>query len=753
MTLFNTLNTALSGLRAAQSGIDVIARNVSNAGVAGYSRKTLPLQTTVLNGQAVGVQTLAVQREVDSRLFAQATRQVSVTARHDAIGQFLSRLDQMFGQPDQDTSISAGVKRLGTAFQDLADHPEVAAIRQKALDEAAAMAGDLNAMSDQIQAMRKEAEDAIAVSVDTINDALHNINRLNGQIGERTISGQSTADLEDQRDLHLRRLSEQIGVRFVTGDKNRIAVFTEAGRTLLDGGVNELVYTPASSVTAHSSYDNGLVGAIRLANSDVDMIARGELKQGVLSGLVELRDTLLPQAQAQLDELAHALALQLSSDPQRVGTATSAQITTAGLGADGDSLTLNYRDATGSDRVLTVNFVDVGAGVIEAQIDTDGDGTPDITALADDNADLTDVQTLAALQSVVSQALNAGLPTGQQWSASFVPGSDALTIQAPFGATVTSLSTATATPASGAIRSGSTALLDTTNFGLVGDAITFEHTDSLGAKAQVHITLEAQMDTDGDGAIDFVANGATDDQVLTAMRNLLGGALGPDWTVGFAPGGRQLMVQAPNGTRIDGMRSFTQLGLGVPLFVDSGVAGQRAYQDLKAPNYTSVPQADQKAGFAGRITVNAALLADTTKLVTHQERRDGATTLTGGIVTSDVGSSARAIEMEQRLTVKPFTFSASSGIGGAGTPYTGTLELFASNVVSYQAMQVSANERRLETETKFSEILTQRLDGQSGVNIDDELSQLMLVQNAYGASARVMNSVQSMLDELMGMIR
>ena len=44
--------------------------------------------------------------------------------------------------------------------------------------------------------------------------------------------------------------------------------------------------------------------------------------------------------------------------------------------------------------------------------------------------------------------------------------------------------------------------------------------------------------------------------------------------------------------------------------------------------------------------------------------------------------------------------------------------------------------------------LQQRLNEQSGVSIDTELSNLITLQNAYSANARVMSTVQSMMSAL-----
>ena len=45
--------------------------------------------------------------------------------------------------------------------------------------------------------------------------------------------------------------------------------------------------------------------------------------------------------------------------------------------------------------------------------------------------------------------------------------------------------------------------------------------------------------------------------------------------------------------------------------------------------------------------------------------------------------------------------------------------------------------------------LQKKMDATSGVNIDEEMAQLLALQNAYSANARVMSSIKQMYDTLL----
>ena len=46
-----------------------------------------------------------------------------------------------------------------------------------------------------------------------------------------------------------------------------------------------------------------------------------------------------------------------------------------------------------------------------------------------------------------------------------------------------------------------------------------------------------------------------------------------------------------------------------------------------------------------------------------------------------------------------------------------------------------------------------RRDSFSGVNLDEELSQMVVLQNSYSAAARVMTTANQMYDTLLDMVR
>ena len=172
--------------------------------------------------------------------------------------------------------------------------------------------------------------------------------------------------------------------------------------------------------------------------------------------------------------------------------------------------------------------------------------------------------------------------------------------------------------------------------------------------------------------------------------------------------------------------SLTAGGPALPLFLDGAAPFTGA---ITGTGFEST-------GFAGRITVNGALLANPTGLVAYQP-------------STPIGDSTRPNFIYSQLVSATPLYSPGTGIGGAAAPFSGTLSAYLGTVVSAQGQAASTAQDLQSGQNIVINALKTRFDATAGVNIDTELSHLLTLQNAYGANARVMTTVKQMLDTLL----
>jgi flagellar hook-associated protein 1 FlgK len=144
----------------------------------------------------------------------------------------------------------------------------------------------------------------------------------------------------------------------------------------------------------------------------------------------------------------------------------------------------------------------------------------------------------------------------------------------------------------------------------------------------------------------------------------------------------------------------------------------------------------QTTGLAGRIVVNPALVAAPSSLVTYAAN-------------TTAGDSTRPNFILNQMTDAVLTYSPTTGIGSPQAPYSATLADYMSQVASQQSLAANASTNLQQGQDTVVNALQQRFNDQSGVNIDTEMSNLIVLQNAYGANARVMSTVQQLMATLL----
>ena len=150
-------------------------------------------------------------------------------------------------------------------------------------------------------------------------------------------------------------------------------------------------------------------------------------------------------------------------------------------------------------------------------------------------------------------------------------------------------------------------------------------------------------------------------------------------------------------------------------------------------------------GAAARVGLRADILANPNILSTGQ--LSGAATLAVGDFVLAAGDSTGATALAAALT-NGQSFSAAGGLPVVTT----RLSDYAASIVSLNSTQAANVEAQFEIQEGYKEAIKSRSASISEVNIDEEMSTLLVLQNAYQAAARVTQTVSQMMDVLVNII-
>lgn len=413
MSINQALSAAVAGVNATQKSLSVIAGNVANANTAGYVDESVNLVEVGVTGQTgAGVDVSGVNRNLNTLLQSQLWTETSGGAYADTTAQLYQQLQQVYGTPGSSTSFDAIFNNFTTALQALSTSPSSYSAQSGAIGAAQGLAQNLNSMTASIQQLRGQAEAGIANDVQTANTALQQIAQINQQLLAATPDS-AAATLQDQRDQDIAQLAKLMNVNVVRGSNNQISLFTGTGQQLVaNGQAAQLSFNDAGTVSATSQWSadpsQDSVGTITLTSPGgvtTDLVATNAVQSGEIGAYLQMRDTILPQAQAQLDEFANQMSQALSNQTI-AGTAVTSG-SQAGFKVDvasllpGNAVQLTYTDAQSKQHTVTVVALGSG-GTLPAQ---PANATDPVVG----------VDFSAGMSSVVSQ-LNGALGTNLQFS-------------------------------------------------------------------------------------------------------------------------------------------------------------------------------------------------------------------------------------------------------------------------------------------------------------------------------------------------
>jgi len=723
MSLNLALTSAISGLNTAQSGLDIISNNIANVNTEGYTRKIFVPQSVVLAGQGAGVQIGDIINNVDQNLLKDTRTARSQVGLLATTSSYYRRIQDTFGTTQSNSSISNQLNRLQQEFSTLTTSPETVSQQLAAVQAGLSVANGLANMSKTIQTLRLNADREIESATNEINSYLANIASLNDQISFGYSTGRQVEDLEDKRDVALNKLSDLMDVRYFKNANGSLTVFTTDGTTLVDSQPVKMSHVALTQVAPTSSYAGGDFNGIFAGVRDITTTIRS----GRLKSLIEMRDSVLPDMQAQLDQLAKSLKDQVNQvhnrgsafptminnitgsrtfadSAQQTLTFSGAEPSVALYGTDGKEIAASrLLDATGinftnggtvndmaaaiqtwvqaqdpqlvnaavsvnSDGRFTINLGTdtIGIAFRDEESSIKGSGQKDVTVSIDLDADTQADKTFKGFSNFLG--LNDYFSTKQnlsQWDSSFKP------------ANYTTGITAAAT-----IKfADSTSLASGTN---TITTITINPGDTL---TQIRDKINADPLLAGRISADVIPEGSG--HRLRIQHEL----------------GEQLLITQDGGT--DAMDT---LGL-----------------DLSA------------TGASQTLAVNQTLVDDSSKISRGELKLNP---LTGKYLLAP-GENTIASQLAELLSGTA-VFQAAGSLSGTNV----TFQDYGASIISRSSTAAAAAETNLKLQSDLKDSLELKQSAGAGVNLDEEMAQLLIFQQTYAASAKVISTTSKLFDIL-----
>ena len=702
MSLNGILQTATSGLNAAQAALNAISDNIANVNTPGYVRKTVIQQQLVVNGAGQGVDVTGVQRVTNQYLQSASMTAGSDSSRYSIYSQFLDNVQSLFGDPTTGDYFFNMPDNISANFASAADDPSSSLLRGQALTTVGNFLDDANRINTQVNALSGAVDNQVTSDVSQINNLLKQIDSLNSDIARAKVSGGDSTGSENIQQQDLNTLSGLMNINVAPRTQGGVTIRSTEGIQLVgDGGASKIAYNASATTPGYLT----AVTPGGVPNAQPITINSGEIR-----GLLDLRNTKLPGVSDQLGEFVSRTAQQLNAASNAAtaspppasltGRNTGLDSTTAASNFTGTS-TVAITDANGVvQKTVAINFtagtmsVNGGAGVaftpanfvtsLNTALGASGTasfagGALSISASGGNGVAIDEGTSQKAgqgfsqyfgLNDVVSatalSTYDTGLAAGD--ANGFTPG--------------TTITLQLSTPSGNPLRTVTVAVPPAAN-PTVGDLINALNNNASGVGLYGAFSLDAQ------GNLTFT---------------------------GTAPQNAQLSVAQDTTARGVGGPSISQLfGLG------TGVRSARA----------------------GNYEANPTLTANPT-LVPFATLNLGAAAGTPAVAPGD-GSGALALSQATQTTT---LLKAAGDLGNVNM----SLNAYAAQFGGSLGRDAATASGQSGSATAVQTEANAKLQSVQGVNIDEELVNLTTFQQAYSANARMIQATKDVFDALLAVV-
>ena len=708
MGLNGIMSSALTTLHTNSAALRVVSGNIANVNTTDYARRSVNFQTLSTNGELSGVDIATIQRVVDQFLTQEAVSANSASAQYSVESSVFDQINALLGSPGDGTALTSKLSDIFAALGQAALSPTTSSSQNSIVNAMQDLASSISSISNSLSQLAVQTDNQISTSVSSANSLINQIYTLNEQIKLAYSAGAHDTAFLDQRDGAVNKLAELIDIRTVHNSDGTLMISTLDGVNLVGDTYAHLTYSSSTD----GSFQPITVQDINPQTGQLSGTAQNfdsHLTGGKMKGLIEMRDTTIADLRNELGAFAQGVANSFNAVHNANSAYPPPDILTGrntGLIA-GDSL--NF---TGKTTIATTD----ASGVLSHRVDVDFDAG---TISVDGGPTTSFTNTVGDFVTTLNTALGT---VGA--SATFAGGQLTLNAPANEGVVVSDTDSAALSSRAGTGFSqffGLNDLFRTSITPLFNTGVSGGDDCGIGSNGVISLSLKGPNGEVVGSANVNITTGMTFNQAIAAVNTALNGyaslTLNSDGsvttTISPSYSGYELQVSGDTTTRGSTGVSLTDLlGIG----------------------------ANKMASLASGFSLNSTIAGDSS-LIALAKPDFSATQILGA------GDSSGLLAL-QGLATSSQAFLKAGNLNAQTT----SLESYAA--AFYQDIGMRSEDAATNKQIQDDRLVEAqtRLSNLSGVSLDEELSNMMIYQQAYSAGARVLTMVGQLYDTLLQII-
>jgi flagellar hook-associated protein 1 len=707
VSLNGIMSTALSSLQTNTSALKVVSQNISNLNTDNYARRQVNLAVQGSDGIASGVTIEDVTRVTDQYLTQENLSATSSSAQYDTMSSVFDQINTLLGSPGDGNSLSSKLSDVSTKLGAAQLSTNSSSSQAAVVNSMKSLASSISNMSTQLDSLSSQTDQQLSTSVTDASTLIKQIYNYNQLIKSSYLQGDTDTTYLDQRDTALNSLAKEMDIRVIEQSDNTIQVTTQDGISLVgSASYSSLSYTTGGdnvygTITAQDT--NGTTGDAIGTSLSLD----SHLTGGTMRGLIDMRDSTIASVKNELGSLAKGIANAYNEVHNESSSypppSTLTGHNTGLLASD----SLNF---TGASSIALTD----ASGVQQHMVDIDFDAG---TISVDGSSTSSFSNSIGSFTSALNDALSSegGTADFTDGVLTVDGGSNRVVVGDPDSTNASSRSGTSFSQFFGLNDLFTTSVPSISNTGMVSS-------DALGLTDDGAMKFVVK---NADGSVATTANVAitstmTVDDAISAINTSLSGYA----TVKLDDSGALKTTMDKN---------YSDYSLQVT--DDTTLRGSTGVSVSALFGLGSNTVSMVASGFK----VNSAIVSDSSRIAFAQPDLSSTATQTVGSGDSNGLLALQALETTQ------FSFDKVGNLGAQTTSLQNYSAAFYQDIATQSS---SATTNKTTQDDRLTEAQS-RLTNNSGVNLDEELSNMIIYQKAYSAGARVLSTVTQLYDTLL----
>ncbi len=250
MSSMSSLNTATSGLRAAQAGLYVIGHNISNSSIDGYTRQRVLQHDffysnigTNYNGalqKGLGSDITSIKNVRDNFIdisYRQEVGRANFYAMRAEVG---SEMEYILGELQSQYNAQSVINDIWNALNELNNYQPGLETRANFISTAATFIKKASNVYEGLIEYQYNLNSQISGMVTRINQLVESVASYNTKIKMMEFSGDNANDFRDARNMALDELSEYLDIEYTIRPDGTVDIMADGHDLLMGNSINKI---------------------------------------------------------------------------------------------------------------------------------------------------------------------------------------------------------------------------------------------------------------------------------------------------------------------------------------------------------------------------------------------------------------------------------------------------------------------------------------------------------------------------------